>query len=509
MKFNTQKTRKNKGRKIRNHEGGKAYTMSAELELYSAVVTAGLANNFYESGDKKLQRIIGLVQKTDPVFVAKLAIYTREKMYLRSIPLVLCVELARQVSGDGLVKNTVARVIQRADEITELLAYYQLANQRKGTKKLNHLSKQLQKGVAAAFNKFDEYQFAKYNRQGEVKLKDALFLTHPKPRDTTQEALFQKIATDTLEVPYTWEVVLSRLGQNSFQTPIAKTRAFRKKWEELISSGKLGYMALMRNLRNILEVEVSAAHIKKVAATLSDPDKVRRSKQLPFRFLAAYKELSEVNASYVSYLQKALEQAVRVSIENLAGFGLDTRVLLASDVSGSMCTPVSGKSTIQCYDVGLLLSMLLHARSDNVITGIFGNSWKAKSLPQDNILSNVQTLRNISGEVGYATNGHKVIKYLMKHRIVMDKVLFFTDMQLWNSGGGNSSLSNAWNRYKQQVAPKARMYLFDLLGYGQAPLNVHSHDVYLIAGWSDKVFEVLEALENGKSALSEIQKIKF
>ena len=178
-------------------------------------------------------------------------------MYLRSIPLVLVVEIAKTHKGDGLVGRLAARVIQRPDEISELLSYYTMANDRKGTKQLNKLSKQLQKGLAEAFNKFDEYQFAKYNRDARVKLKDALFLVHPKAKDEEQQLLFDKIVKDDLQTPYTWETELSALGQQSFETPALKQSAIRAKWEELVFSNKMGYMATLRNLRNILETDMS------------------------------------------------------------------------------------------------------------------------------------------------------------------------------------------------------------------------------------------------------------
>ncbi len=124
-----------------NHEGAKAWKMSPELELYSSVVTAALSDQFYEKTGKRIERIRELIAQVDPEFVAKLAVYARENMYLRNVPLVLVVELAKQYEGYGLnlVSKTVARVIQRADEITELLAYYQLANERTETKKIEPL----------------------------------------------------------------------------------------------------------------------------------------------------------------------------------------------------------------------------------------------------------------------------------------------------------------------------------------------------------------------------------
>jgi hypothetical protein len=279
-----------------------------------------------------------LIAVNDKEFVAKLAVYVREKMYLRSVPLVLTVELAKQASGESVVGKLANRVVQRADEITELLAYYAMANERKNVKKLNKLSKQLQKGLAEAFNKFDEYQFAKYNRDAEVKLKDALFLVHPKAKDEAQQVLFDKIVKDELAVPYTWEVELSVLGQQKFDTKELKQEAVRAKWEELIFSNKLGYMATLRNLRNILEAEVSKEALNKVCEYLGDAKAVAKSKQLPFRFLAAYRELKQLNNGRAGKVLDALEQAVLQSAANIAGYDENTKVVIAADVSGSMQT---------------------------------------------------------------------------------------------------------------------------------------------------------------------------
>ncbi|MBT28656.1 MAG: ribonucleoprotein [Thalassobius sp.] len=506
---------------IENYEGETAYKMSPEMELYSAVVTTSLNNNFYEQDVKRLERLQSLIDENDPEFVAQLAVYAREKMHLRSVPLVLLTELAKVNNGNSLVSKATERVISRADEITELLACYQLANNRSnGTKKLNRLSRQLQKGVAASFNKFDEYQFAKYNRgvrsKSSVSLKDALFIAHPKAKDESQQALFDKIATDNLQVPYTWETELSKIGQAQYANEQERKAAFTAKWEELIESGKLGYMAILRNLRNMLEAEVSYAHIKMVANKLSNVGRVRRSKQLPFRFLSAYRELALLKSTDVSILMNAVEKAVAVSVENMKGFNSNTKVLLASDVSGSMMQSISPRSTVQYYDIGLLLSMLLKNKCERVISGIFGDSWLQVNMPSGNILQNVSKLKNLQNKVGFSTNGHLVINELIRTKTKLDKVMFFTDMQMWNSANYNTTKSNkgaleqAWNDYKRLVAPKAKLYLFDLAGYGQLPIRVNrSAGTYLLAGWSDKVFDMLDALERGADAIDEIKSIEI
>lgn len=501
MKFNVKAL---KGRST-NYEGAAAWALSAEMELYTAVATAGLSDLHYEKASEKLTRLRELIAKNDPAFVAKLAVYVREKMYLRSVPLVLAVELAKKSDGSSTVSKLTNRIVQRVDEIMELLAYYAIANERNEVKKLNKLSKQLQKGLADAFNKFDEYQFAKYNRAGAVTLKDALFLVHPKAKDAAQQVLFDKIAKDTLQVPYTWEVELSVLGTLQYDSKEFKQAALQTKWEELIFSNKLGYMATLRNLRNILMAEVSDAALKKVCAYLSDQKAVANSKQLPFRFLAAYREIRAVQNGRTGLVLEALEQATLQSAENISGFGVATKVVVAADVSGSMQKAVSPKSKILLYDIGLMLAMLLQNRCENVVTGMFGDRWKMIGMPKSGILANVQEFYRREGEVGYSTNGYLVIQDLINRNQLVDKVMMFTDCQLWNSNG-KGTMADVWKQYKK-IAPAAKLYLFDLAGYGNTPLSLQRNDVFMIAGWSDKVFDILEAIENGEDALQTIKAI--
>ena len=492
----------------KNYEGAKAYAMTPELELYSAVVTASLSDTFYEKQDERTNRIAQLVGKVSPEFVAQLAVYTRTEMHLRSIPMLLLVELAKVHNGDNLVARAVEKTVLRADEIMELLMCYQWRNPTNDErKKLGKLSRQIQNGLQRAFNRFDEYQFAKYDRDNlEVKLRDALFLVHPKAKDEQQQALFDKIVNRQLEVPYTWETELSALGQQKFDSEEKKLEAVREKWEELINSGKLGYMALMRNLRNILQADVSLLEMQKVASRLSDAEQVAKSKQLPFRFLSAYREIEKVKSTHTTALMNALEAAVKCSASNIEGFDENTRVLLASDVSGSMWSPISQRSTIRNYDIGILLSMLLRNRCKQVVAGIFGDDWKVVNMPNDNILMATRQLERLGNTVGFSTNGYRVIDWLIEQKMVMDKVMMFTDMQMWDSTGRYKTFEDSWKKYKR-MAPNAKLYLFDLAGYGQLPLRLAEPDVYLIAGWSDRVFDVLSAIDKGEDALSVIKKI--
>lgn len=590
---------------IRNHEGAKAWMQTPEFELYSTVVcTMSIDDKFYESSSDRINRIASLVRMVSAEFVAQLAIYARTDMHLRSIPMLLLVELSQCHSGDSLVSHATAQTIQRVDDITELLACYQW---RRRTDNLKRLSHQLRKGLAKAFNKFDEYQFAKYNRNGKkVTLRDALFLVHPKAKDEAQQLIFDKIAHDKLEIPYTWETQISQIGQKKGLSWAERLKLRQNTWKELIESRRMGYMAILRNLRNMLSCHLDEATMLQVFDYLSDESAVRKSKQLPFRFFSAFLKLNEYAGatwntfdcsfsrrielqskrkelmgrySYVrmrkvckkrfdfkqstmlaavkkagieSYgsmrpwhvarvrclrmkhtrlsnhlkkylvrldvetqsfvvppaLNNCLETAVKHSTSNIPAFDDDTRVCIACDTSGSMMSPISNNSVIEGYDLALFFGAIMKYRCPNAIIGMFGDTWLPVDMPKNAIMRNVMKMRNLEGRVGYSTNGHKVIEWLIENSKAMDKVIIFTDCQLWNSESNDASLGGAWKTYKETIAPNARLYLFDLDGYGTNPIDVDAEkDVYCIAGWSDKVFDMLAAIENGKSVIDEIRRI--
>ena len=500
---------------IINHEGAKAYRMSPELELYSAVCTASLEPKFYVPKTKdQIARLTELVNKSDPVFVNKLAMYARHEMNMRSVPLVLLTELAKigQLNSD-----TVFNVISRADEIVESLSYYQAANDRTGTKKLGKLSKSLQKGIKKVFEsgKFNEYHYAKYNRKTDIRLRDALFLTHPKPQNDEQEKLFKAIVSDELATPETWETQLSAAGKTDGDKAVAK----KETWERMIMDQKIGYMALLRNLRNILEANVSAETIEMACAFLSNENAVRNSKQFPFRFLSAYKELASntcqinwtteetypgVDSPYTHYVLDALEKAALIAVNNIAMFSLDETVMVTCDTSGSMTLSLSERSKVSFMEIGVLMGMLLQTRCKAVITSVFGTSHKVINLPSTNVLANTINTLGIAGQVGHCTNGHLTIQHLLDTKTKVSKVCMFTDLQLWTSGHNGSNLQREWAQYVKEINPDAKLYLFDLAGYGHAPLKIEGN-VHLISGWSEKVFGVLQTLETGGNVLEEIK----
>src|SRR5580692_3104058 len=191
----------------RTHEGAPARNLSTELQLRRSVLACMLwESQFYEDGVEIAGRIAELVPKVAAEKVAALAVEARGMMKLRHAPLLLVREMARHATHRGLVAETLAQVIQRADELSEFVAIYWAQGRQP-------LSAQVKKGLAGAFGRFDEYALAKYDRAGAVRLRDVLFLSHARPVDEAQAALWKRLAENELATPDTWEVALSGTGR--------------------------------------------------------------------------------------------------------------------------------------------------------------------------------------------------------------------------------------------------------------------------------------------------------
>lgn len=497
MKFNTKSTIKTRLEKhpmaMKNPEGGLSYRLEPLLDLYTRVGSSLMGEKkFYQdatSADRDLIKSIHDAIDIDPEFVLKLAIYCREKLYLRSVTTVLLAELANSGHPIPNSRDLVARCIARPDDMTELISY-QLAKNKinPGKAKIPSLIKN---GIAKAFPKFDGYQISKYNRDGDVTLKDTLFLTHPRPKDPEQKAVWESLISGNLEPPMTWEVMRST-GQMNWHQVI--NDVFHK-------NGRVNnYMAIIRNLRNCIQApEVTKNDIDLLGEMLGNEGAIKYSKILPFRLLTAYAELRKTNfyGRNITPIYEGLERAAINSISNVPK--LEGTSVIAIDVSGSMAWyRIAKNSVVNPANISILLGMMANRICDDARVCLFANRMEWVNLPDGNILRNSYDVKAPGG----ATNGYLVIKDLIDRKINTDRVIFLTDMVLYGEG----SFAPLWAKYHQITG--AKLYNIDLTGYGFTSVPNGMLGARTIGGWSDRIFEMIQCLEKGSSVIDEIKNME-
>jgi len=376
----------------KTHEGGQSVTIPAVKELRRTVMANMLwESSFYESGEDSATRIKGLVKKVSFEDAAQIAIDAREKMKLRHVPLLIVRELLRNHSGRK-VGDLVASVIQRPDECGELLSLYW------AEKKDAPLSAQLKIGLARALKKFTGYQLAKWNKDGAVKLRDVLFLSHAKPKDDEQAALFKQLTDNTLETPDTWEVSLSG-GADKKET-----------FTRLIQENKLGALALLRNLRNMIESGVSEDLIR------DGLQKMKTERVLPFRFISA--------AKYAPRLEDALEQAMFRCLSEQPKLSGKTALLI--DHSGSMNgAKVSEKSDIDRFDAACAVAMLLRETAERC--RVFAFSMNTVEVPPRRGFAMIQAVKNAMPFGG--TSLRQAVDYVYAQYPECERLIVITDEQ--------------------------------------------------------------------------------
>jgi 60 kDa SS-A/Ro ribonucleoprotein len=432
----------------RTHEGAEASTITVEQALRRSVLSCMLwEGEFYEDGVQIAGRIRELVPRVAAANVAALAVEARERMKLRHAPLLLVREMARSASHREHVAETLARIIQRPDELSEFVAIYWAEGRQP-------LSAQVKKGLARAFTKFDEYGLAKYDRAGVVRLRDVLFLSHAKPIDAVQAAVWTRLAGNQLATPDTWEVALSAAGRE---------KAFDKRaaWERLLVERKLGALALLRNLRNMQAAGVSEDLVLDALMAM------KTDRVLPFRFLAA--------ARHAPQWEAALEQAMLRSLATVPA-QLPGHTVLLVDVSASMEAPLSHRSEMRRADAAYGLAILLREIAEKVTIYTFSNEARFVPLRRGIALRDALDQSQVHSGTHLAAALAKVEKVEKACRDGYARLVVITDEQ----------------SHDRVAEPRGRGYMINVasnrngVGYG-----AWTH----VDGWSEAIIDYIAALE--------------
>lgn len=467
-----------------NLAGGSAFKQNDKLALASLLLTSKLTDTYYESGSDQLARLTGLFNNVDPQWAAKAAVFARNEWGLRSVTHALAVLVARFVKGESWTRPFFRSVVRRVDDMTEIMGLYIACFGKP-------IPNSLKRGLADAFSKFDRYQLSKYKGETHgLSLVDLVNIVHPLPSIGQGDALCD-LVRGTLVSTDTWEAKLSAAGTKR-DVDVAKKEA----WSELVRGQKIGYFALLRNLRNILEQ--APGLIPDVCRMLTNEKLIKKSLVFPFRFTSALAAVGNNRDLVV-----ALNNAIDISVSNVPDL---PGTLVAVDASDSM-----GHDITANRGIGTLLGVVL-AKKCSADFMIFGsdaamlnyNPLDSTSTIFSQFMKHNQYSYHYNGaiQVGHGTNFPAIFKKATKK---YERIFIFSDMQGWMGGGAPIK---DLREYEQRTKSKPFIYSMDLSGHGT--MMFPDDRVVAIPGFSEKIFDVVKVIESDKDALIKmIDSVKF
>ena len=481
------------------------------------------------------------VLKSDhPKDLLSIAHWLREEMNIRLTPQVLLVLASRHEAAQPFVREYARKVIVRPDEVKTCVMLHKYFFGHKTMKNC------LARGLADAVSKFGERGLIKYEGQGYPQWKDVLCQLHKRKKDYPLTAPVAKYFLDGTVDPEgtpiayarrqltqcqsfgtkakslvskslaNWEVVLTQFGK----TPEAK----KEVWQYLIKENLVGYMAMLRNLRNLLQAGVDKKTIDLVYDKLSDREQVLRSRQLPFRFAMAYEILhggmgnhggfwgesnhAPVNNSHQNRILEAIENAVDHACENVPEIP-GTTVLFA-DNSGSMDQTVSERSKVSCRLAANILCAMAAKRGGEAIVCAFATDVAPVTWTKNTTAIEISKRLSKADTKGLSTNGHLCIKWMERQKIKPDRVILLSDMQCWTDGYGyNGNVADAWHRFAKSNK-QSWLHCVNLNGYGDSVVEETKDKVNLVGGFSEKIAQMLLTTEGviAEEALPTLDQIR-
>ena len=508
-KYNTKVTRSNT---VTNHQGGTGFVLSDEAQLVSLLAT-GLSKNYYEKESDRETRLIEIMNKIASkgseakYFLAQAIIYARSEMGQRTVTHRAAVEMAKLVSGepwgarffskrDRKAKN--GGIVYRLDDMLEIAAAYEHYNKTSKTPKLSNAMK---KGFKRALESADAYELSKYQAKGsKVSLVDMVNLVHPKPKNSEMEEVFKKLMTEGLSQFNTVEdkntsagkevaeKILS--GEIKFEDKeVALAEAKAENFRELIDSGKIGYLALLRNLRNILSAD--SGLVDKAGAMLTNEVAIKKSLVFPHQIDLAVEAVgSAFNTVAGRKLMEYLDTAYETSTCNLSELGFDEHTAVVVDTSASMRggyysnTKGSNKSPIE---KAMLIGATL-AKGLNADFYHFATTCEAVSYNRRDSINSIKSKGvGLIGRVGHGTAFESIFSSLTQG---YKRVFIISDLQ----GGDSIVRGSSYQAYLRNFNVSPYIYTVDLCGYGTTMFNPANRLIQLY-GYGADIYEYVKKAE--------------
>ncbi|HFC8839810.1 TPA: RNA-binding protein [Neisseria subflava] len=476
-----------------NEAGGIAYTLTPKQQLAQLAATGCLNNTFYADAQSQLDQVLKLAESLDAEFIAKTAVYARQKGFMKDMPALLLAVLAQKDV------NMLARVFDQVVDNGKMLRNFAqiIRSGAVGRKSFGNRPKKLmQTWLLTATEK----QLLNAAVGNSPSLADVVKMVHPKPREAWRAAWFAWL----IGKPYDREALspITRAFEDYKQSregelpnvPFQMLTALDLNcgdWAQIARNGS--WQQVRQNLNTFLRHEVFAKskNIKMVAEKLRDETAIARARVLPYQLLTAYQATSD---QMPFEIREALQDAMETAVQNVPA--IQGKVVVCPDVSGSMHSPVTGyrgsaSTKTRCIDIAALVSAaMLRTNPQARVIPFEQITVNVKLNPRDSIMTNAEKLANIGGG---GTACSAPLAMLNREKAEVDLVVIVSDNESWADDsqrwGGKTSLMKEWDILKKRC-PEAKLVCLDIQPYTKAQAR-NRQDILNIGGFSDQVFSLI------------------
>jgi 60 kDa SS-A/Ro ribonucleoprotein len=482
-----------------NDERAPAYALAPKHRLAQYAATGCLNSTFYADASAQLSAVLELCAQVEPEFVARAAVYARERGYMKDMPALLCAVLS--VKDARLLAAVFPRVVDNAKMLRNFVQV--VRSGVVGRKSLGTAPKRL---VREWLDTRDEAAVFRASVGQQPSLADMVRMVHPRPRTKTREALYGYLLGRDFDAAALPEVVRRfeafKAGDRAEvpDVPFQMLTALelgRAEWSAI--ARRAPWQTTRMNLNTFARHGVfeDAELVQLVARRLADPEQVARARVFPYQLLAAY---ISADARVPGAVREALHDALEAATGNVPA--VEGKVYVCADVSGSMLSPVTGRrrgstTAVRCVDVAALVAATVLRRNPSaeviafehdVVEGLRLNA-------RDSVMTNAQRLAAVGGG---GTNCSAPLRLLNRRRAAGDLVVYVSDNQSWvdAAGGRGTATMREWAAFKQRN-PNARLVCVDVQPYGTVQA-AESPDVLNVGGFSDQVFDLVREFAAGR-----------
>ncbi len=484
-----------------NNENARAYAFAPKHALAQYAATGCLSNTFYAGADEQLKVVLNLCNDVAPEFIARAAVFCRERAFMKDMPALLCAILATK--NAGLLCEVFDRVIDNGKMLRNFVQI--VRSGVTGRKSLGSLPKRL---VQKWFDARSDEAIFKASVGNDPSLADVIKMVHPKPSTPSRAALYGYLigkphdAENLPELVKHFEAFKARETKDVPAVPFEMLTALdldQHVWTEIARNApwQMTRMNLNTFARHGVFNNARMSHL--IADRLANVEAIKKARALPYQLMVAY---TMAGKDVPLEVRNALQDAMEIALKNVPS--IEGNVFVCPDVSGSMSSPATGvrkgaTSMVRCIDVAALVAAAVLRKNPAAEVIPFESQVVNITLnPRDSVMTNAQRLAKIGGG---GTNCSAPLELLNRRNAKGDMVIYVSDNESWvdnGRGGRGTAMMSQWAKFKARN-PDAKLVCIDIQPYGTTQAAERA-DILNIGGFSDQVFEILADFAAGRLA---------